>query len=772
MLSNQKSSRFYSVKGFTFIATALALLMSVTAFASGNSRLAFIDTAAEFFGLQSNSAPVAAAVNTQPMVTITVPSAGPGESRSVSLPAPVLAANGDTVVMPVTVGDLTNCAVISYDLNVDFDPTVIVPASPATSIAGTLSQSMSITPNGGNPGHLIVSAFQGAPLCDGSPGQVCVGGETLINLRFSVVGTSGMTTNVTFADYTDPAPAFHPGFMYNEGDPVAAPITNSSVSIPAATATNTNTPTPSATNTSTATNTATDTPTPTPTNTFTPTGTATNTFTPTPTPLCAQIDIEDETTTSGSSVTLSVSTSDTTVLSPQAFSADFRISYDNTILSGVPTSPYGVALGPVGLSNSSSLTVNRQISGSTTTLLISVYTGDTLPFNGSGDLVTITFPTVTGAAGTFTPVNFTGWPQVPAGFWYNEGFPTTCLANGSVQILGTVSGRVLYDNTMFAAPFTRPVPGVTMNVSGGFPAVAGTNTNANGDYTLSGFGTGIYTVTPFRSGLSLPDTHGSSISAYDAAITAQRVVELITFTTKQNFVANVTNTGQVSSFDSAKMAQWAVGLTGSAPNFTGDWRFAPVSRTYTSAGSYTAEDYLAYLMGDPSGNWCDPTSTGMGGSCSLAGTVIGSPRAGGPTRATAVVAPRMDAPAGSDIVIPVTVEGAVDKGIIAYQFDLRYDPKVIQPQAEAVTLGGTVSSEMSVAFNATTPGLLRVAVYGPYALGTSGTMLNLRFTAVGGPLDVSPLSMENFIFNEGGIRMNIVDGQVRLMPAVANNTAD
>jgi len=476
-------------------------------------------------------------------------------------------------------------------------------------------------------------------------------------------------------------------------------------------------------------------------------------------------------------VTISVSTSDTTSLSPPAISADFRISYDNTVLSGVPTSPYGVALGPVGMSNSSSLTVNRQISGSTTTLLISLYTGDTSPFSGSGDLVTITFPTVTGPAGTFSPITFVGFanPPVPSGFQYNEGFPTSCLADGSVSILGTTSGRVLYDNDKFSAPAVRPVPNTSMNVTGsGSPAVASVLTNSNGDYTLSGFGTGIYIVTPFRDGtLVMPDTHGSSISAFDAAITAQKVVELIPFTIKQNFVANVTKTGLVSSNDSAKIAQWAVGIIGPAPNYTGDWVFQASSTTYNTPGSYVNQNYNGYLLGDPSGNWCDPTSTGMGALCTLGGAVVGSPRpARGPIQAAEVKASNVIAPAGSDVTVPVSVTGVADKGIIAYQFDLHYDPTVIQPKAEAVTLGGTVSSEMNVVVNASGRGVLRVAVYGPYALINSGNLLNFHFTAVGDAFTKSPLTWDTFMFNEGDVRFNIADGQVELSAAAPNTAVE
>ena len=750
MLSNQKSSRSSRVRAVAFFAITLALLMNVTAFASGNSRFAFIDTAAEFFGLQT-----AAAKSNE--ITVTTPFG----TATVSLPATGANAGAMNVAVPITVSDLSSLMVISYDLNVDYDQTKIVPASPAFTQAGTLSAGMSVTPNTGNPGHFIISAFQGVPLGAGT---------TLLILNFNVVGASGFSP-LAFADYTDPGPAFHPGFVFNEGTPVAAP-SNGIFNIVAATPTFTDTPTPSATNTNTATNTATATGTATETFTPTPSSTATNTSTPTPTPQCAQIDIEDETTTSGSAVTLSVTTSVTNVLTPPAYSADFRISYDNTILAGVPTSPYGVALGAVALANNSQLTVNRVISGSTTTLYISIFEdGISGPFTLGGELVTIFFPTVTGGAGTFTPVNFTGWPQVPAGFWYNEGFPSTCLQNGSVQILGTVSGNILYDNTMPGAPFTRPVPQVQLSSSGsGFPAVSTVFSDTLGNYTLSGFGTGVYNVVPFRSEFSAPNTQGAAVSAFDAAITAQKVVELITFTSRQNFVANVTNTGLVSSFDSAKMAQWAVGLIGSAPNDTGKWRFSPSLRTYVSAGSLTGENYLAYLMGDPSGNWCDPTTSVT--PCSPSGTVVGQPRAAGPHASTVVTARNVSAPAGGTVVVPVNVERAADKGIISYQFDLRYDPTVIQPTANAVTLGGTVSSQMSVVFNPVAPGMLRVAVYGPYAINENGLMLNFNFTAIGDAFSSSPLTFENFMFNEGGIATFTTNGRVDLTAAVPNTAAE
>ncbi len=758
MLSNLKTSRFY---GFTAI--ALALLMSVTAFASGNSRFAFIDGAAGGFGSQT----------AESALTTTVPCAAPGESRSVSLPASTTTAGG-IVTLAITVGDLTNCGVISYDLNVDFDPAVMTPAVPAFTQSGTLSSAMSVTPNALNAGHLIISGFQGAPLCDGSPGQVCVGGETLLILRFNYTGLQGTFSNVAFADYTDPAPAFHPGFVFNEGDPVPSPVTNGTVTFPAATPTNTDTPTPSstATDTPTGTNTptatSTSTATFTPTGTFTPTNTATNTNTPTPTPLCAQVDIDDKIVTTGSSVTLSVTTTNTTPLIPQAFSVDTHITYDPSMLA-LDTAPnptqFGVTLGPVGLSNASNLLVNEPTPG---LLVISLFS--TSPFSGAGALVDLHF-TALGAPGSFTPVYFTPWaapyPTTDAdGFKYNEGFPTTCLTDGSVAISGTVSGNIKYGNSI-GVPGLRHVPNTTVDGLGA-PSVTGLSDSV-GNYFLSGFGSGTYNIVPSRLATVAPNTHGTSITAFDAARVQQRTVGVgAPFNAVQDFVADVTGADGITSLDATAIATWVV----SGPtNFyqSGNWKFAPSVVTHSFVASET-DNFFGYLMGEVTGNWCDPLEFGPG-LCDPFGFTVFGVRPG-PQRLTSVSAVKANASTGSDVVVPVNVSGAGNKGIISYQFDLKYDPAVIQPQANAVTVANTVSNRLFVVTNTSTPGLMKVAVFGATPITDAGVLLNLHFTAVGSAFDVSGLTFENFMFNEGSIRTNIVNGEVRLTPAVQNTNGE
>ena len=256
MFSNQKSPRSSRVKGLAFVSIALALLMSVTAFGAGGSHFAFIDSVTEFFGLQSTIAPALSDTQTlrsnesQPTIRIESPAIMGG--MTVSLPA--VNSTPGNIVVPVTVSDTTGEGIFGYDIQVSFDDTVVQPDGTGVDAAATLSSAMTVTSGTSFAGHLIVSAFDINPLS---------GAGTLINLKFTVQNNPGTSTNLTFADYTDPGSVFHYGMRFNEGSPTAS-TTNGSVTIPAATATNTATDTATATNTSTATATSTATFTPTP----------------------------------------------------------------------------------------------------------------------------------------------------------------------------------------------------------------------------------------------------------------------------------------------------------------------------------------------------------------------------------------------------------------------------------------------------------------------------------------------------------------------------
>jgi hypothetical protein len=305
----------------------------------------------------------------------------------------------------------------------------------------------------------------------------------------------------------------------------------------------------------------------------------------------------------------------------------------------------------------------------------------------------------------------------------------------------SISGTVTYGNAI-GAPAPRAVSNVTLTGDGS-PVVTTVTNFPNGSYTLTGFGSGSYTVTPGKT------AGQNGITSFDAARIAQHVAGTNLLTGNQMVVADVSNNGTISSFDAAEIARYAASITGSGA--TGNWIFSPANHLYSSVnGTITGEDYSALLMGEVSGNWTDTGARPEGSD-------------NGEQEYIAVTAPQVITSSGNEFLIPVNVAGVSNKGIIAYEFDLRYDPTVIQPQEKPVEMKETASRGLSVVTNVDEPGLLRVVVYGPMPIDQDGVLLNLRFTAVGKPGSVSPLTWERILFNDGEPGTVVADGQVSLV---------
>ncbi|MFN0277018.1 MAG: cohesin domain-containing protein [Pyrinomonadaceae bacterium] len=308
----------------------------------------------------------------------------------------------------------------------------------------------------------------------------------------------------------------------------------------------------------------------------------------------------------------------------------------------------------------------------------------------------------------------------------------------------SISGTVTYGNALSGPTPPRFVSNVTITGAGS-PNVT-TTTGAPGpnagQYTLNGFGSGSYTVTPSKT------TGQNGISSFDAARVAQHVAGAPNpqLSGNQLIVADTSNNGSITSFDAGLIARYVV----ANPPFgiAGNWIFVPASRNYTSVnGDISSQDYSALLMGEVSGDW---NNTGA------------RPAPAGPVSNAFVSLPTLTTSTNGEVIVPVSIRGAADKQIIAYEFDLRYDPSVLQPQADPVDLAGSSSRHLTAVVNAETPGLLRVAVYGPLPITKDGILLNLRFVLIGPPGTSSNLTWERIMFNEGNPRASTSDGLIRL----------
>ena len=177
----------------------------------------------------------------------------------------------------------------------------------------------------------------------------------------------------------------------------------------------------------------------------------------------------------------------------------------------------------------------------------------------------------------------------------------------------SVSGVITYGNAI-----GNPVPPrfvKNVSVAGtGTPPVGPVITGLNGQYTLTGFGSGPYTIRATK-----PGGPNGAITSNDAARVAQGVAGSVPFVSQnQRFTADASGNGTISSNDAALIARFAAGLTGTGN--VGQWKFfvpgAPsplptAPQTYNdhydcgsfSCSGLTDQDFVALLVGEASGNY-------------------------------------------------------------------------------------------------------------------------------------------------------------------------
>lgn len=437
-------------------------------------------------------------------------------------------------------------------------------------------------------------------------------------------------------------------------------------------------------------------------------------------------------------LTIPVTVSDTTGNGINTY--DFAFSYDSSVLS-----PLAVPFDKTGtLSENFTVTPDASTPGS---LLIS---GAGATLSGAGTLIYLKF-NIVGAPPACSAFSFSA-------FEFNDGQPNALLTGpGGVCVrTGNIAGRVTYGTS----PTLQLVPGVTITAAGS-PNLSDI-TDAGGLYNLSGFGPGAYTVTPSKTG----DIAPASISGHDASLAAQHAVGIINLDTNRQIVADVSGNGAISSFDAGLIAQYVVGITTNQTNRSGLWKFIQPSKTYPNVwADYGSEDFVALLMGDLTGSW---TPSGM-----RADTFD-------ELRADAVRLTMADASVSPDneIVLPVNISDVTNRGIYSFDFEINFDPEVLELDENAATAlmlteeesltavnpGGilskstviensnTLSRSYSYAVNRTAKGVLKITGYGVSPLEGAGELLRLKFRAGNGKGGIkTKIGWTSAMLNEGSI---------------------
>lgn len=424
----------------------------------------------------------------------------------------------------------------------------------------------------------------------------------------------------------------------------------------------------------------------------------------------------------GSPLTVPVNVGDVSGLG--IISYDFTVTFDPDVMTASAVNFDSDST----LSEGYAITTNPSAPG---TLIVSGF--GTSELTGSGVLLNLKFDLV-GDAPSCTPVSFSS-------FEFNEGDPPAQTAAGQVCIInGAISGTITYGNSLTETPVEN-----VLVTADGTPIVTDT-TDADGAYALVGLGAGPYTVTPEKTG----DVNG--ISAFDAALVAQRVVGIITFTANQIIAADVSGNGTITSFDAAQIAQFAIDVPNAS--VTGSWKFSPESRNYPSTTSpQTDEDYAAILMGEVSGNWTSSFARHAHEQKASPTTAATNP--------THVSLPNLNGLPNSILSIPVIVgEDLTGTGVLSYEVDVNYDASVLQPEISFADTNGTLSSGRFVTVNNSAPGRTRLAVFGTSPFTGQGTLIKLRFKVIGTLGQTSPMTWTRFVFNEGEPSAVTADGQV------------
>jgi len=243
------------------------------------------------------------------------------------------------------------------------------------------------------------------------------------------------------------------------------------------------------------------------------------------------------------------------------------------------------------------------------------------PVNGPGKVYMIKGK----ATGWANGVNLSGITDVTSGEFTGDGFGWSVSSIGDFNRDGGMDFVVsapFFRNINFAHPIGKVY--VYLGDKKGF-MIKGSVTYWNGGKPVTGAtvrkdGTGV-TTTSYQGMYFLPVNPGTSctvsivksngvdvgdttVSSYDAALTARGALGLDVLDANQRKTADINGDGKIWMDDAFGIARYAVGLEGTGTVRAGDWFFEPAERAYTNVQSdLPGQNYTAYVRGDVDGGW-------------------------------------------------------------------------------------------------------------------------------------------------------------------------
>ncbi len=279
-----------------------------------------------------------------------------------------------------------------------------------------------------------------------------------------------------------------------------------------------------------------------------------------------------------------------------------------------------------------------------------------------------------------------------------------------------ISGNVLYYSN------NNPIPNVQLQLSGG--QQNNETSQELGYYAFSNLGP----LQDYLINASKPenqDVGALAIQVWDAALTAQAAVGIITLTENQQIAADVTLNGIIRSYDASLIAQYAVGLPKVSASHAAEWVFQPDTNFYESLnGNLESQNYSGIILGNVHGEWNYPASS------------IQKARFKKYDLLTDI-----NTDIGEEFEIPIEVKE--NQNLISSEIDFSYDSEVL----DLINVEKTpLTMEMNMITN-DEPGRIRIGIYGTQPLTQSGTILLLKFSTKETKKKVSNLLLKKFQIN-------------------------
>lgn len=290
------------------------------------------------------------------------------------------------------------------------------------------------------------------------------------------------------------------------------------------------------------------------------------------------------------------------------------------------------------------------------------------------------------------------WPSGNVQRAYNvpAGTRLTISEKDSLLYFGPlcIAGYIRYQNT------SSPVMQAYVHMTGDSSKIVSTNVYGQYKFTPLPHGPIELTLTPTKD--RGEDVGPGVISAYDAALLLQYLVGLETLNEVQKITADVDQDSTITAKDAFYIVRHAVGITSDANSHVGEWKFIPSSRSYTLLTKLlNNENFEAFLYGDVSGNWANPSGMPKG----IFGTPFVSVHA-------------------SNDSVRMSIEISEFSPFLSAEFEFSYDSKVLTFLKGEISKTNTGFYSVS---NEIKPGRVRFALYGSHPWKETGSLCTFYF---------------------------------------------